>query len=155
MLINNIEVLNLASYGTEVESHRLPLSSKYRTSNLLRLNKKYRSHFEIVALMLEAMKGNGATGFSVMKHASVNSSQLKKYLRCLTEIEFIDMDTGEGQVFYRASKKGLDFLGQYYVLLGMLLNAYTRNEPYAAIYQEVKCDSHTGQQSFITRSATS
>jgi len=145
----------LASYGTEVELHHLPLSSKYRTSNLLGLNKKYRSHFEIVALMLEAMKGNGATGFSVMKHTSVNSAQLKKYLSCLTEIEFIDVDTREGQVLYKASTKGLDFLRQYYVLLGMLLNAWTRNEPYAAIYQEVKCDSKTGQQFFKTRSSTS
>jgi predicted transcriptional regulator len=127
-------VCTLASYGTEVELYRPPLSRKYRTSNLLNLNKKYRSHFEIVALMLEAMKGEGATGFSVMKHTSVNSAQLKKYLGSLIEIEFIDTDNRDGQVFYKASKKGLDFLRQYYVLLGMLLNACTRNEPPATIY---------------------
>jgi len=152
MLIYSLKVSGLASYRTEVELHSLPLNSKYRTSNLLGLNKKYRSHFEIVALMLEAMKGSGATRFSVMKHTSVNSAQLRKYLKCLAEIEFIDMDTRQGQVFYKASTKGLDFLRQYYVLLGMLVNAWTRNEPYAAIYQEVKCDSQTRQQFFKTRS---
>lgn len=152
MSIDYVKVSSLASYGTEVELRHMPLSSKYRTSNLLGLNKKYRGHFEIVASMLEAMKGNGATGFSVMTHTSVNSAQLKKYLRCLAEIGFIDMDTKEGQVFYKASTKGLDFLRQYYVLLGMLLNAWTRNEPYTATCQEVKCDSQTGQQFFKTRS---
>jgi len=78
--------------------------------------------------MLEAVKGNGATPFSIMKHASMNGAQLKKYLESLTEMDFIEMEVKDGRVLYRTSEKGLDFLRQYYVLLEMLLNAYAPNK---------------------------
>jgi predicted transcriptional regulator len=99
------------------------------------LHKKYRGHFEIIALLLEAVKDNGATRFSIMKHANTNYNQLKKYLHSLTEIGFIEMDKKEDQCFYRTTEKGLDFLRQYYVLLGMLLNAFARSKPVSIIYE--------------------
>jgi len=86
----------------------------------LPLRKKYRSRLEILALMLEAVKVNGTAPYSLMKHTSINFVQLKRYLEYLTEMGFIERDVKEGRVLYRASEQGLDFLGQYYVLRGML-----------------------------------
>ena len=99
-----------------------------RELNLRRLAwcKKNRSHFEIIASILEAIKDNGTvlSGYSLMKHAGINSAQLKEYLESLTEIGFIETDTKENRILYRASEKGLDFLGQYYILVGMLSSTY-------------------------------
>jgi len=101
----------------------LPPSRKYNLSSLQPLHKKYRSHFEIIGLVLEAVKAESATPFSIMKHASVNFTQLKKYLKSLTEIGFLEVEIRRSTIFYRASKEGLEFLRQYYVLVDMLLNA--------------------------------
>lgn len=125
---------------------------KHDLCNLL-WHKKYRGHFEIIALLLEAVRDNGATRFSIMTHANINYSQLKKYLNSLTEIGFIKIDVKEVRCFYRITKKGLDFLRQYYVLLGMLLNASARDNP-KNIFYEAECDSTTGQQQSATRLVT-
>jgi len=101
----------------------LPVGKKYSLSTLQPLHKKYRSHFEIIGLVLEAVKADSATPFSIMKHASINCQQLKKYLRSLTEIGFLEVEIQKCKIFYRASKEGLEFLRQYYVLLEMLLTA--------------------------------
>jgi predicted transcriptional regulator len=85
------------------------------------LHKKYRSHFEIIALVLEAVKSGCTKNFPIMKYASVNCTQLKKYLKSLSEMDFIVEETNDGGVSYRATERGLEFLSQYYVLLGMLL----------------------------------
>ena len=106
----------------------LALHKKYNSCRLA-LRKKYRSHFEIMGLVLEAVKDNGTARFSIMKYADINCAQLKKYLQALIDIGFIQADMKEGRVAYRATEKGLDFLRQYYVLLGMLLSASTRNNP--------------------------
>ena len=95
----------------------------------LPFRKKYRSHFEIIASMLEAVEDNSVSRFSLMKYANINCAQLKKYLESLTEIGLIDMNMNEGRVLYRTSDKGLAFLKQYYVLLEMLLS--TRTKPYS------------------------
>jgi len=92
----------------------------------LPFRKKYRSHFEIIASMLEAVKDNSVGRFSLMKYANINCTQLKKYLESLTEMGLIDMNIKEGQVLYSTSDKGLTFLKQYYVLLGMLLSKRTK-----------------------------
>ena len=118
------------------------------------LHKKYRGHFEIIALLLEAVKDNGATRFSIMKHADTNYNQLKKYLPSLTEIGFIEMVKKEDQCFYRTTKKGLDFLRQYYVLFGMLLNAFARNKPASIVY-EAEYDATSVQQQSATQLVTS
>ncbi len=88
----------------------------------LPFRKKYRSHFEIIASMLEAVKDISVGRFSLMKYANINCAQLKKYLGSLTEMGLIEVNIKEGQVLYSTSDKGLTFLKQYYVLLGMLLS---------------------------------
>jgi predicted transcriptional regulator len=101
----------------------LPIGKKYSLSTLQPLHKKYRSHFEIIGLVLEAVKASSATPFSIMTHARINCMQVKKYLVSLTEIGFLEVEIRRSRIFYRASKEGLDFLRQYYVLLEMLLTA--------------------------------
>jgi predicted transcriptional regulator len=101
----------------------LPPGKKYNLSSLQPLHKKYRSHFEIIGLVLEAVKAEAATPFSIMKHANVNFMQLKKYLKSLTEIGFLEVEIKRSTISYRASKEGLEFLKQYYTLIEMLLTA--------------------------------
>lgn len=79
-----------------------------------------------MASMLEAVKDNGAARCSIMTYTGTNFVKIKKYLESLIEIGFIETDIKEGRVLYRASEKGLEFLRQYYVLLGILLSARTR-----------------------------
>jgi predicted transcriptional regulator len=91
------------------------------------LNKKYRSHIEIIALILEALKYCTAARYSLMKHTSVNYSQLTKYLKLLGKMGFIEAQLREGKVVYRTSELGLSYLRQYNVLRDMLLDASSRN----------------------------
>ena len=85
--------------------------------------KKNRSHFEIIASMLEVVKDKCTSKYSLMKHTGTNFVELKKYLESITEMGFIETDTRNGRVLYRASDKGLDFLRHYYSLLGMMVSA--------------------------------
>lgn len=114
----------------------------------LPLRKKYRSYIEIIALMLEAMKYNGVSRFSILKYTSTNSSQLKKFLESLIEMGFVEMDIKGNSVLYRASEKGLAFLGQYYILQEMLLSTRVRNKPTNVVY------ASNGQQHPTTLFAT-
>lgn len=84
--------------------------------------KKHRGHLEIAASMLEAVKDDGATVYYIWKHVGSSFAETKKYLEALTEIGFIETDIEEGQVLYIATEKGLEFLRQYDVLLGMMSN---------------------------------
>lgn len=97
----------------------------------LPLNWKYRSHFEIIALMLESVRDADATGFSMMTYANTNSRQLGRYLHVLRKLGFINVVVGKNQILYRASKSGIEFLRQYYILLGMLLGPPVRDRPAA------------------------
>jgi predicted transcriptional regulator len=86
------------------------------------LQKKYRNHLEIIALMLEAVKGKGARRFSIMRRTSVNSAQLKKYLGSLTELGLVEVDAaGEGAV-YKATDRGREFLKHYNILQRIMWN---------------------------------
>jgi len=87
--------------------------------------KKNRGSIEIIASVLEAVKDNGTSRYSLMKHMGSNFVELKKYLDSLTEMGFVETDIKDGRVLYRASEKGLDFLRQYYVLLGKMLSTRT------------------------------
>jgi predicted transcriptional regulator len=87
------------------------------------LHKKYRSHFEIVALILDAAKNEFAGRYSLMKQAGLNYTQLKKYLEPLSEIGLISKHINEGKIVYRDSEKGLAILRQYCLLLEMLMEA--------------------------------
>ena len=116
----------MASYAKDFNSI-LPQMDKYNVCGLP-LHKKYRSHFEIIALVLEAVKTEWSTSFLIMKRAGVNCKQVKKYLKSLTEIGFVEADTNENRGRYKASEQGLEFLRQYYVLLGILLNTKPRSK---------------------------
>jgi len=100
--------------------------------------------------MLDAIKDDRATRFSIMKRAGINCTQLKKYLQSLSEIGFIEMYIKDGRVLYGTSEKGLDFLRQYYVLLGMLLSLQTRNGLTGVVYDPERSafgrESHSATQ---------
>jgi predicted transcriptional regulator len=114
------------------------------------LHKKYRGHFEIIALLLESVKDNSATRFSIMRYTGTNYRQLEKYLDSLTEIGFVKIDIREDQCLYRATEEGLIFLRQYYVLLGIFLSAFAGNER-VNIACETERDVTTAQQQFATQ----
>jgi predicted transcriptional regulator len=124
----NIKVFVMASYPRELNSALSWADKKYSLSGLP-LNKKYRSHFEIIALMLEAVKAEGATRFPIMRYAGINYTQLKRYLNSLVELGFIEIDMRSNGALYRASRRGLEFLRQYYVLLSMLLSMGVQSAP--------------------------
>ena len=123
------------------------------------LHKKNRSSFEIIALILEAVKDNDAARYFLMKHTSINYAQLKKYLNYLIEMGFIETDVKDGQALYRASEKGAVFLRQYYTLLEMLFTPDTLNKEVNIDYQ-AEYGAFNGSQnsvnsvrSFVTRFA--
>ena len=90
------------------------------------MQKRYRNTFEIFAMMIDAVKennGNGAPKFSIMRDTSINSAQLKRYLKSLSEMGFVELGNTGDQVVYRATERGLDFLKQYSVLQKMMLRA--------------------------------
>jgi predicted transcriptional regulator len=124
----------MATYTIKRNVYCSPLHSKYNTCGFP-LQRKYRSHFEIIALMLEAVKESSQARFSIMKHASINCAQLKKFINTLIETGFMAIDVREGKVRYRATEKGLAFLNQYYVLLGMLLTPQADTRPPTVMYE--------------------
>jgi predicted transcriptional regulator len=105
-----------------------------------------------MALVLEAVMSNGATRFSISRHTGTSYKLLKKYLQTLTEIGFIEMAIKENRVIYRTSKKGLDFLRQYYVLLG-LLSASAKNRSTCIVY-ELKYNAPNIEQRSATQIVT-
>jgi predicted transcriptional regulator len=111
----------MASYTKQLNLYYLPLHKKYELCRLP-LRKKYRSHFEIIASMLDAVKDKGALRFAIMNRTSINCALLKKYLKSLVEMGFVELEMKEGRIFYKASNKGLDFLRQYNILQDMLLS---------------------------------
>jgi len=99
---------------------------------LLPLHKKYRGNFEIIALLLEAIKKNNcSTMFPIARYARTNYKQLKKYLSNLIEIGLIEIKSENGQSLYRATEKCSNFLTQYYVLLGLLFDQVERQAEYS------------------------
>jgi len=106
---------------------------RYRLSRLP-LHHKYRSHFEIIALILESVSEDGAGKFLIMKRASVNCVQLKKYLRLLLQLGFVELEIGKGRMCYRTSESGLEFLRRYYDLLEMLSFPPTHGIPIGLSY---------------------
>jgi predicted transcriptional regulator len=117
----------MTGFAKELDSFSTLQMDKYNLCGLP-LHKKYRSHFEIMALVLEAVKTEWSTSFFIMKRAGVNCRQLKKYLGSLAEIGFVETNTHGNRGRYRASEQGLEFLRQYYVLLGILLNTKSKNK---------------------------
>ena len=84
------------------------------------LHKKYRSHFEIIASMLEAMRDVDATTFTLMKQARVSYRLLRKYLTYLGEMGFFETNIRKGRISYRTSDRGFEYLQRYRILEDML-----------------------------------
>jgi len=123
----------VTDYIVERNLYLLPLRKKYDLCGLP-LHKKYRGHFEIVALILEAIKNSGQSRFSIMKNTDINFVQLKKYLNSLVEIGLVETFMEDGRALYMASEKGLAFLRQYHVLGDILLSPYVRAEQIKVSY---------------------
>ncbi|MEM3629754.1 MAG: winged helix-turn-helix domain-containing protein [Candidatus Bathyarchaeia archaeon] len=104
----------------------------------LSLHKKYRSHIDLIALILEGIRNGKNARYSLMKYANVNYSQLRKYLEVLARIGFIEIYANDGKIFYKACEKGLLFLRQYEILRDMLLNAFPQNRQVNLVYKECK-----------------
>lgn len=111
-----------------------PLRKTYNLCQLP-LSKKYRSHFEIMATILDVAKCGSGDRYFLMKRTGINYAQLKKYLGSLTKIGFIEIRMRGQQMLYCATEKGVAFLRQYYVLLAMLTNVYAPGEQSQIIYQ--------------------
>jgi len=133
---------------SKLEMGSLYYSLLHKKRNLcgLTLRKKYRSHFELIALMLEAAKDSDVTRFSILKRAGTNCKELTKYLQTLAEIGFVEMTIRKDQILYRASETGLDFLRQYYVLFGMLMNA-SSNKTIRTLYEPGPDTTNEGRHS--------
>jgi predicted transcriptional regulator len=98
-------------------------------------SKKYRSHFEIIAAILDVARNNSGDKYFLMKHTSVNYAQLEKYLGFLTRIRFMEVKMREQRIQYCATEKGLAFLRQYRILLGMLADTYLAGDQGQLVYQ--------------------
>lgn len=95
---------------------------KLKTYRIIKIDRKYRDCFEILALILEATKDDYATRFSIAKCTKTNYAQLNKYLQFLVKTRFIETHAVDGCVFYKASVKGIDFLKHYNALLDLILD---------------------------------
>jgi predicted transcriptional regulator len=95
----------------------------------LPLNKRYRSHFEVIASILESTQYAGATSTSLMKLANTNYKQIRKYLEFLIEQGFVEVGLERNKVVYRSGSKGFEFMRHYYALQELLsVNASRRPE---------------------------
>lgn len=112
----------------------MPLPTKYHTCGFP-IGKKYRSHFEIIALIVEAVKDGTQAKFSIMKYANVNSGQFNKFLNSLVEMGFIERYLTDGRPLYRASARGQSFLRQYYILLSMLMTSESNTRHLPVMYE--------------------
>jgi predicted transcriptional regulator len=81
--------------------------------------RKNRSHFDIMAIMLENSRHETGT-YSLVKRTNISFAQFKKYLITLETIGFLDVCEQEGRRCYKASEKGIAYLKQYYTLQKML-----------------------------------
>ena len=124
----------MADFTVEHDSYNLSLLKKNSPCQLT-LSKKYRSHFEIIAEILDAIKYGSGDKYSLMKRTGINYAQLKKYLASIAKIGFVEVRVRGQQILYCETERGLEFLKQYYVLLGMLINTYALTEQNQSIYQ--------------------
>ena len=119
-------------------------------SNAPIFDKRYRSSFEIIALILEAAC-EGASRFAIANRLNTNYFQLRRYLDYLIRIEFIDVKPNGRQILYKTSKKGLEFLTLYKVLLRMLLGAGKAQMSAEIAYQSARqmaAGKRRGRRSF-------
>jgi predicted transcriptional regulator len=99
-------------------------------------DKRYRSSFDIIALILEAAS-KGASRFAIANRLNTNYLQLHRYLNYLIMMEFINAEPNGKQIMYKTSEKGLEFLKLYNALLKMLLGASEVQTNAKVVYQSV------------------
>jgi predicted transcriptional regulator len=110
---------------------------KVGVSDALIFGKRYRSSFEIIALILEAAC-EGASRFAIANRLNTNYFQLRRYLNYLIRMGFIDAEPNGKQILYKTSEKGLEFLKLYDALLKMLLGAGEIQTHAKIVYQSVR-----------------
>lgn len=94
--------------------------------NVTIFDKRYRSSFEIVALILKIAE-KGASQFAMANRLKTNYSLLHKYLNYLVRIGFIDIEFSEKRILYKTTEKGFEFLRLYHNLLKILSNTVEAN----------------------------
>jgi predicted transcriptional regulator len=72
---------------------------------------KYRSRSEIVAAILEAANGGGATKTTIMYKAVISYDYMKQSLLSLVEDGLIEYE--QGRMTYRTTAKGMHLLQLY------------------------------------------
>jgi predicted transcriptional regulator len=82
---------------------------------------RYRSRTDIISEILDAANGGGATKTKIMYQAFISYSQMKEYLRVLTENDLLRYDAYT-QTF-KTTEKGLRFLNTYNQMDGMIKTA--------------------------------
>ena len=72
---------------------------------------KYRSRSEIIATILEAANGGGATKTTIMYKAVISYDYMKQFLLSLAEDGLIEYE--QGRMTYRTTAKGMHLLQLY------------------------------------------
>ena len=72
---------------------------------------KYRSRSEIIATILEAANGGGATKTTIMYKAAISYDYMKQSLLSLAEDGLIEYE--QGRMTYRTTAKGMHLLQLY------------------------------------------
>ena len=72
---------------------------------------KYRSRSEIIAAILEAANGGGATKTTIMYKAAISYDYMKQSLLSLAEDGLIEYE--QGRMTYRTTAKGMHLLQLY------------------------------------------
>ena len=80
---------------------------------------KRRDKLVIMAEIMDIAK-HGALKTQIMYKANLSFSQLKDYLRLLTDSNLLSRTVNDGKQVYRATEKGIDFLARHEGIMGLL-----------------------------------
>lgn len=80
---------------------------------------KRRDKLVIMAEIMDIAK-HGALKTQIMYRANLSFSQLKDYLRLLTDSNLLARSIRDGKQVYRATEKGIDFLNRHEGIMGLL-----------------------------------
>src|ERR687891_741431 len=87
---------------------------------------KYRSRSEIIAAILEAANGGGATKTTIMYKAVISYDYMKQCLLSLAEDGLIEYE--QGRMTYRTTAKGMHLLQLYNNVNEMVQPAAVKSE---------------------------
>jgi predicted transcriptional regulator len=80
---------------------------------------KRRDQFAIVAEIVD-IAGNGTSKTHIMFKANLSFSQLNEYLEILLQKKLLEKTSVGGKEFYRATKKGLEFMEKQFQLIDLI-----------------------------------